>query len=223
MGVDLDKDLFDNSLYGVQGCNYLSVHTKSEFMAKFDKKQEFPYMIQPILYDLNVRLDAKILDVYTNTIDTGDVTKGELLKIQSVFGNLNYSSPLIIKFEYAKQLKLSIGFVDKNGKRNATEQVIDLTQNEEKQKDFYQSIGIRKAVLLCRYIDMMREWIKVDGRSVQKDREPKLIVSAELKKEFAQFAEYFEKEMHEIRDETLQKELEIIRKLAVYQDTIDVD
>merc|ERR1712176_735934 len=240
MGVKLDGQLFHSSLCGVQGFNYLSVHNKQEFVAKFHKEKEFPYMIAPILYDLTVSLNTKIYQAYTHNIDTGNIKNGELLNVKSMLGNVNYSAPLIIKFEYKKDLKLNIEFTDKNGKKFKNQQSIDLTYNLDEddddnniyyngnhklvqQKDFYDSIGIRKVVLLCRYIDCLRQWIKVDAKSLANDSDNKLMISAKFKKKFTEFAQNFEKEMNAIQDQTLQKELDILKKLAVYQDTVDID
>jgi len=235
MGIDQDEKLLHSSLSGVQGCNYLSVHNKQEFIAKFHKEQEFPFIIRPILYDLNVTLNTKIQQVYTATLDTGNTRTGQIMNIKSLFANNNYSQPLIIKFNYQKQLNLTTEFITVDNKTHKNVQAIDLTYSDNEddiyggnekaklvqQKNFYDSIGIRKVVLLCRYIDMMRQWIKVDEKSSEDPN--KLMISTKWKENFKEFGEYFESEMKVIGDEQLQKELDIIKKLSVYQDTVDID
>lgn len=235
MGIDQDEKLLHSSLSQVQGCNYLSVHTKQEFMAKFHKEQEFPFIIRPILYDLNVTLNTKIQQDYTSTLDTGNIKSGQVMSIKSLFANNNYSQPLIVKFNYQKQLNLITEFVTVDGKKHKNVQVIDLTYTDDdddiyagnekaklvQQKHFYDSVGIRKVVLLCRYIDILRQWIKVDEKSEEDAN--KLMVSAKWKQNFKDFAQYFEQEMKIIGDEQLEKELNIIQKLSEYQDTVDID
>ena len=242
VGVSQNEQLFHSSLSRVQGCNYLSVHDKQGFISKFHKEKEFPFMIRPILTDLNVTLNTKIQQAYTDTLDSGNIKSGQILNVKSLFGNINYSQPLIIKFNYQKQLKLKTEFTTNDGKIHTNEQIIDLTysmdddedniyfkQDLEKsklvqQKDFYDSLGIRKVVVLCRYIDILRQWIKTDTKEAQhSDDGNKLHVSSKWRERFTEFIQYFEKEMIAIGDNTLQKELDILKKLAVYQDTVDID
>jgi len=95
-----------------------------------------------------------------------------------------------------------------------------------KQKDFYDSLGIRKVVLLCRYVDLLQQWITNDTKTVvddEEEKEHKLIISEEFQAEFGRFAQRFEKEFKIIGDDTLRKELDVIKKLASYQDHVDVD
>ena len=233
MGVPIDDKLFHSSFSGAQGCQYMNVRTKEEFIAKFHKEQEFPYMVSPILYDLKVSINTKILKAYTTNIDLGDIHRGELLTVRNLFGNSHYSVPLILKIGFAKSLTLSVSYtVYQNGKphRVENEQLIDLGYSSDKikaklasQKDFYESIGIRKVVLLCRYVDMLRLWMKTDEAVKQHAQDGKLAVSEEFKGRFAEFAEYFKAEMAVIDDGALQKELDVLLKLSRYVDTVDID
>eukprot|EP01084_Bolivina_argentea_P300564 518300_1 len=141
ISVEQNEKLLYDSLSNIRGCNYLCVKTKTEFINKFDKEKEFPYMITPILYDLDVGLNTNIQQVYTSSNNTpiNGIRNGQLLAIKSMFGNLNYSQPLIIKFNYKKNLKLNISFIDKNNKKNQSQQTIDLTFKTEDIDDIYDS------------------------------------------------------------------------------------
>lgn len=212
----------------------MNVRTKEEFISKFHKEQEFPYVISPILYDLNVSLNAKILKAYTTNNDLGDINRGELLSVRNLFGNMNYSVPLILKIGFANKLTLTVSYtVYQNGTphRVTNEQIIDLGYSADKikaklaeQQDFFESIGIRKVVLLCRYVDLLRLWLKTDSAvKTHAESDGKLAVSDEFKQRFGEFAKYFEAEMEIIDDAALQKELDLLSKLSRYVDTVDID
>merc|ERR1712173_450871 len=120
-----------------------------------------------------------------------------------------------MKFAYAKELKLSIGFTDKHGKGNESEQVIDLTfadcddfseDNKAKmvkrEEDFCESVGIRKVRLLCQYIDILKEWVEMDTKlkKMVDEADDALFVSDGFRAKFAVFAKYFEAEMNAVHD-----------------------
>nr|HPM26060.1 hypothetical protein [Methanothrix sp.] len=108
---------------------------------------------------------------------------------------------------------------------------------EERDSDFYQNNGVRKAVLLSRYADLLKNWM-IDERTAagkggrivpsvtltggivipvglgewERQSLP-LTVSDPYPQLFGRFRDYFQVEAQEIGDETLGQEEAILRKL----------
>jgi Ca-activated chloride channel family protein len=109
--------------------------------------------------------------------------------------------------------------------------------------DFYQNSGIRKAVLLSRYADLLKDWM-IDERTAA-DKGWKIVPSVTLAKGivipielgewerqsmpltvskpypelFGRFANYFASESQAIDDNTLDQEEKILKKLQDYPGT----
>ena len=152
--------------------------------------------------------------------------------------------------------KLSVSYKDAQGNLNQSEQMIDFANivnsdmcpngGSSDEKVFYDNNGVRKGVLLTRYVDLLHEWIdtvKVSddwknfgdvvaavendggGRYVIQDWQPSpwerqstdLMVSREYRQKFIHFKQYFVEEMKIIGDSTLQQEVDILDKLINYQ------
>ena len=118
-------------------------------------------------------------------------------------------------------VEIVVTFEDRNGKKYKTEQIVTLDGNEkdknandmieddddeEEENDFYDNTGIRKAILLCRYVDLMKKWI--DGTP-----SGRIKVNDKYKDLFRHFMAYFKKEMKKCDDNDMQKEVDLMQKL----------
>ena len=83
--------------------------------------------------------------------------------------------------------------------------------------DYFDNISIRKAILLSRYVRVLREWILKNNkrrRSKAKKEDLNAFVSAEFQEKFQKFAAYFKQESKYIHnDKTLNKEISVLRSL----------
>ena len=79
----------------------------------------------------------------------------------------------------------------------------DDDDDNDDDESYYANLGVRKGLLLIRYVLFMKEWIK------STDKEKKEYYPTKLK----QFAQYFETEMGFIKDDALKQEIDIIDKL----------
>ena len=108
---------------------------------------------------------------------------------------------------------------------------------EERDSDFYQNNGVRKAVLLSRYADLLKNWMIDERTTVERggrivpsvtltggivipvelgewERQSlPLNVSGPYPELFGRFRDYFQAEAQAIGDETLSQEEAILRKL----------
>ena len=75
-------------------------------------------------------------------------------------------------------------------------------------EEYFGSVAIRKSILLCRYTQLLIEWIN-DTQSL----DDALIVNAKYKYMFGEFIKHFENEMVVCNDDSLKKELNVLQKL----------
>jgi len=111
-----------------------------------------------------------------------------------------------------------VSFEDVNGRKYENKQFVafqspklyamnDMIDSEEEEEDenenanFYDNLGIRKGILLCKYVELIRNWIQ----SANKDKYQTTL--------FPKFLKYFKKEMKKCKDDQLQKEVEIIEQI----------
>ncbi|MFT4963768.1 MAG: Ca-activated chloride channel family protein, partial [Halobacteriales archaeon] len=240
IGVDFNTEIIDG-ITSVRGANYYSVHSADEFEERV--ADEFEYMVTPLVYDLELELDApeaSVAKVYGSTA-AEDATE-DLVTVNTLFPSPKREGKakggvVLVKLADAAEsdLDLTASWETRNGKRHETSENVSIPARDP---DFYANSGIRKAVVLTRYADLVKSWTiaeregdeevpvsKSEGIEPPEDddyddqweqqSEP-LTVSETYRERFEQFAGYFESEMEALGDETLEQELEILRKLATY-------
>lgn len=243
IGVDFNTELVEN-ITKIKGANYYSVHSAGEFRERMD--DEFDYMVTPLVFDLRLRLDApgyEIEKVYGSP--EADQATGELMKVNTLFPSKAEEGQvkggvILVKLKKLSadgDLKLRVSYQDRNGVQDSDEARVLFAKTEP---DIYQNNGIRKAVLLTRYADLLKNWI-IDERSAaakgwkvvpsvtlangivipvelgewERQSMP-LTVSGDYRLLFRQFGDYFRKERLALADTNLQNEQSILDKLGSY-------
>ncbi|RQW78840.1 MAG: VWA domain-containing protein, partial [Methanothrix sp.] len=244
IGVDFNTELVEN-ITKIKGANYYSVHSAKEFKERMD--DEFDYMVTPLVFDLRLRLDApgyEIEKVYGSP--EADQATGELMKINTLFpskaeeGQVKGGVVLVKLKKLSSQdgeMKLGVSYQDRSGVQDGDEARV---QFAETKPDYYQNSGIRKAILLSRYADLLKNWM-IDERKASKKgwkivpsvtltngivipielgewerQSMPLAVSNDYKMLFKQFGDYFQKESRALEDKDLQKEQSVLDKLSSY-------
>ena len=164
----------------------------------------------------------------SKTTNTGEVKGGVvLLKLEKLTEDTTGS------------LKLSVSYNDKTGKNYNSSQTVDFENKEE----YYENTGIRKAILLTRYVNVLKNWILYERTeeskfiispsngivdcNYNKDEiyeilgehertSVDLTVSEEYKNIFNLFKEYMENENKVIKDGKIIQEINILEKLINY-------
>jgi Ca-activated chloride channel family protein len=251
IGVDFNSELVE-SITKIKGANYYSVHSASEFKERMD--DEFDYMVTPLVFDLRLRLDApgyEIEKVYGSP--EADQATGELMKVNTLFPSkaeegLVKGGVILVKLKKLSSegsMKLKVSYMDRNGVLDSDEAEVNVGEvnNGDAKDDFYQNNGIRKAVLLTHYADLLKNWM-IDERKAAKSgwkivpsvtlangivipvelgewerQSMPLTVSDPYRELFVMFADYFQKEMQAIGDDTLGQEELILRKLGGYKES----
>ncbi len=240
IGVDFNTELVEN-VTKIEGANYYSVHSANEFTKLMDDGLDF--MVTPLVFGLRLKLDApgyEIEKIYGSP--EADQATGELMKVNTLFPSQAEEGQvkggvILVKLKKLSNLgnmRLSVSYQDKNGVQDSDEAEVDMGETNA---DFYQNHGIRKAVLLSRYADLLKNWM-IDERKAA-DKGGKIVPSVtsvnsiiipvelgEWKRQslplavsepypelFGRFRDYFHMEAQAIGDSSLGQEEAILKKL----------
>ena len=244
VGVDFNTKLIEE-ISDVQGANYYSVHNSKEFKERMG--EQFEFMVTPLVFDLNLNLrsDDYAIEMVYGT-DSANGLKGSLMKVNTLFPSKTSETGevkggvVLVKLKEKNEmkngeLKLEVSYKDRNGKEYKNNQIINFNKN--KTEEFYENSGIRKAIVLTRYVNALKSWIlyerssnkvfmietskgifdityteleimKILGEHERMSVELK--ISEEYKKILKNIKEYILKENKEIKDDTFDKEIEIL-------------
>lgn len=239
IGVDFNTELVEG-ITKIQGANYYSIHSAEEFRNRMD--DDFEYMVTPLVFDLQLHLDAsgyKIEKVYGSP-EANEAT-GEIMKVSTLFPSKVEEEEVkggvvLIKLRRIStegRMRLKITYRNQEGERDGDVAEVEIGDRES---EFYQGSGIRKAILLSRYGDLLKNWLiyemEEEGGKVQPSvtlesgivvpmklgkwerQSMPLQVSEHYKNLFELFGTYFKKEMMAIGDEALKKEIAVLAKLS---------
>jgi Ca-activated chloride channel family protein len=260
IGVDFNTELVEK-ITKIKGANYYSVHSAGEFKERMD--DEFDFMVTPLVFDLRLDLDApgyEIEKVYGSP--EADQATGEIMKINTLFpskteeGQVKGGMVLIklrklspeeisqgdISSEGSSSegtMKLKVSYLDRNGIADSDEALVEVPDVEP---DYYQNNGIRKAILLSRYADLLKDWTIDERKAAQNGQkvmpmvtfDSGIVIPIELdewerqslplrvaepyRKLFGIFGTYFEEESQAIGDDNLQQEQVVLEKLKNYRE-----
>ena len=244
VGVDFNTELIEG-ISDAKGANYYSVHNSKEFKERMG--EQFEYMVTPLVFDLSLNLksdDYNIEMVYGSDSSSGQ--KENLMKVNTLFPSKTSETGevkggvVLVKLNEKTGKKngkvvLEVSYKDRNFKEYQNTQTIifDKSKNEE----FYDNSGIRKAIVLTRYVNILKNWILYERTEdkrfmVGSDKgivdlfytedeitnllgehermSVKLKVSKNYKEILGNIKEYILKENKEIKDDSLNKEIEIL-------------
>ena len=244
VGVDFNTKLIEE-ISDVKGANYYSVHNSKEFKERMG--EQFEFMVTPLVFDLNLNLrsDDYAIEMVYGT-DSANGLKGSLMKVNTLFPSKTSETGevkggvVLVKLKEKNEmkngeLKLEVSYRDRNGEEYKNNQIINFNKN--KTEEFYENSGIRKAIVLTRYVNALKSWIlyerssnkvfmietskgifdityteleimKILGEHERMSVELK--ISEEYKKILKNIKEYILKENKEIKDDTFDKEIEIL-------------
>jgi Ca-activated chloride channel family protein len=243
VGVDFNTELVE-AITKVRGANYYSVHSASEFEERMD--DEFEFMVTPLVFALVLTLDSPgymIEKVYGSP--EADEATGEIMKVNTLFPSKAEEGEvkggiILIKLKQVssdEDLSLRASYVDRNGTEDGDEAVVVFPEVEA---DFYQNNGIRKAILLSRYADLLKSWMIDEREALESDEQVQpsitrengivppgpvelgewerqsltLQVSEPYRSLFGIFGSYFRNESDALGDIDLQQEEIILKELS---------
>ena len=242
VGVDFNTELIE-AISDVKGANYYSVHSSKEFKNRMG--EEFEYMVTPLVFDLELNLkseDFEIAKVYGS--DTASKESGNLMRVNSLFPSRTTEEGevkggiILLKLTKKNEktvgnVNLSVSYKDRNGKEFSNSQDVPLGSQEE----HYDNTGIRKAIVLTRYANTIKNWIMYERTGEQRfiiipaigildfdytedqiivmlgrneRTSVKLKVSDTYKNIFNILKQYILNENKELNDDSLKQEIEIL-------------
>jgi Ca-activated chloride channel family protein len=174
VGVDFNNDLVEY-VSKTKGANYFSVHSSKAFSKLLDK--EFDYMVTPLVYDLELKLNNSIysIEAVYGSPDASLAT-GTLMSINTLFpshndGTATKGGVVLLKLKEhpavakSADVFLEVSYKDVNGKAYTSKQKVAF-----KKKDvYYDNSGIRKAILISDYVSLMKNWL-IDSRAGCNDK-----------------------------------------------------
>ena len=244
VGLDFNTQLIEE-ISDVWGVNYYSMHNSKQFKERMG--EQFEFMVTSLVFDLNLNLNSDVYNIeMIYGTDTSKEQKGNLMKVNTLFPSKSSETGevkggvILVKLKEKTEnkngkLELEVSYKDRNGKEYKNSQTIILNKN--KTEEFYDNSGIRKAIVLTRYVNVLKSWILYERtedkifliepnkgifdvfyledkfRPILGEHERmsvKLKVSEDYKEIFIKIKVYIIKENNEIKDDTLKQEIEIL-------------
>lgn len=241
VGVDFNSTLTE-FMSKVRGANYFSVHSSKEFKKRLN--DEFDYMVTPLFFNIKMTLISEgfeIKNIYGSP--EANESTGELLKVNTLFpsdkNNEETKGGIILvklkKISSSTAIELKVTYEDREGKEYSN---LKKTKVPLKKANYYENKGIRKAIVLSRYAELMKLWlsneiVKDETASIgNKDDivfvlnnghrvilnkwerlSKNLFVPDEYKEVFEEFEKYYNAESTAIGDTTLDKEAKVLEGL----------
>jgi Ca-activated chloride channel family protein len=241
IGVDFNAELVDE-LTSIRGANYYSVHSTDEFRERM--ADGFQYMVSPLVFDLSLELDAEgyeIRQVYGSS--AAEESTGEILRVNTLFASPTEDGRTrggVVLAQVEPQsddasMELRATWENRAGTEQETTTTITFPAESP---EYFDNTGVRKAVLLSRYADLLKNWMvrerdesaapTEDGVAVPPEeaqlgeweqQSQELTVDAETAERIEAFRTHFLSEAEAIGDDSLGRELdELDRILAAAPD-----
>jgi len=181
VGVDFNSRLVE-TITSVRGANYYTVESPAEFSRRMD--QGFDYMVTPLVYNLSLTVDGSgydVEEVYGTTAEGR--TTGRLLHVRTLFpsrteGNRTKGGVVLVELERTGEnprLNLTASYEDRVGTTYEQSRTITF---EDRTAPYFESSGVRKAVVLQAYGALVRNWA-AHQRAQGSDREGPGVESAD--------------------------------------------
>jgi Ca-activated chloride channel family protein len=252
VGIDFNTELIKH-ITRVKGANYYSVHSYKDFKKRL--YDEFDFMVTPYVFDLSLEFES---DSYSIAKIIGspeaDLSTGEIMKINTLFPSpttdgRSRGGLVLLKLnklnDESEKISLKCSYKNREEKSFMNEKTI--TSFSDKQGN---PAGIRKGVLLSRYVDVMHHWINNDDYCVSYDTDKKddwvigtgntriqflprskwersgtrLLVEEDQRQLFRKFKKHLKKEYKVIKDKDLKREIKLLDYLIDWEvETHDSD
>ena len=172
IGIDFNSTLV-HGITTTRGANYFSVQSSNDFKRRLD--EEFDLMVTPLVFDLALNLESSGYRIDKVFGSPGvDRASGSIMKIDTLFPSRRVEEEtrggvvllkLTRKHDYDPsddEICLAVTFEDRYGKEYRSTRSIRFGEIEP---EHFDNAGVRKAVLLARYANMVQSWL-LDARAV---------------------------------------------------------
>jgi Ca-activated chloride channel family protein len=238
VGVDFNTELVD-AFSGVRGANYYTVNSPAEFEARMG--EGFDYMVTPLVYDLSLSVDSEEYRIENVYGAPGGADTSELMEVTTLFpsrreANQTEGGVILLELERTAEssdpatMTLSASYETRDGQERETSREITFQGRDE---GYYETTGVRKAVALTRYANLMQNWMHYEHELATGNQpempdegveraEPgqweqgsvDLRVTEPYGQRIDRFRTYFAGEVEALGDDAMQQELDVLDRLA---------
>eukprot|EP01025_Chloroclados_australasicus_P027868 TRINITY_DN2757_c0_g1_i5.p1 TRINITY_DN2757_c0_g1~~TRINITY_DN2757_c0_g1_i5.p1 ORF type:complete len:739 (+),score=77.94 TRINITY_DN2757_c0_g1_i5:109-2217(+) len=174
IGLDFNSELIE-ALTKTRGANYFSVYSPTQFRQKLD--DGFEFLVTPLVFDLKLEIDPasfdngngwQVIKVYGSpNIDGGLTEEGTLIEINTLFPSPKTEEGIkggvvllkLYKPDQPVPLKLKVSYIERDRMQAQSSEAEVKLFDEQPDQEFYGSTGVHKAVVLSRYVDLLRGWL----------------------------------------------------------------
>lgn len=233
MGLDANAELAD-ALSAIRGANHYFIHSADEFEQRLG--EEFDYMVTPLVYDLDLELDADGYEIeQVHGSPSADAAGKQLMHVGTLFPSAKQDGEarggvILVQVRQVRpdaDLELVASWTERDGQERAKRVSVSMPDTP----DTFAHGGVRKAVALARYARELRSWAqevhdRADGATGvddwllpnqrgQHERESvPLVVPDEYVERFTGLREYLDREKTAVSDAALQQEVELLGTLC---------
>lgn len=238
VGVDFNTRLVE-AISGVEGANYYAVHSAATFERRLDR--EFEYMVTPMVFDLTLALESEGYEIErVYGAPDADEATGELLHVDTLFpaptrNGSTKGGVVLVELERTggpTNVTVEATYENRSGVRQRTVRSVTF---ERSGPPHYDTSGVRKAIVLSRYADLMGNWVAYErgcladgspappgeGIEPHEDRDlgqwerqsAELRVSDRYRPRLRRFLAYFRAEARALGDESLRREERVLERL----------
>ncbi|GAA0529169.1 hypothetical protein GCM10008992_32280 [Halorubrum aquaticum] len=233
MGLDANAELAD-TLSGIRGANHYFIHSATEFERRLG--EEFDYMVTPLVYDLNLDLDADGYEIEAvHGSPSADAATDRLMHVGTLFPSAKQDGEarggvVLVRLKQTSSdtdLDLVASWTERDGGEYTERVTVDVPEGSE----MYAHTGVRKAVALARYARELRrwaadlhgradratgvdDWLLPDQRDEYERESVPLVVPDRYTDRFDRLRRYLTDEMDVVDDETIQQEVELLETLC---------
>jgi len=233
MGLDANAELAD-SLSGIRGANHYFVHSADEFEQRLG--DEFDYMVTPLVYDLDLEIEADGYEVQTvHGSPSADGAGDQLMHIGTLFPSAKQDGEarggvVLVRLEQTSP-DATLDLVASWTERDGSDQMERVSVTMPDTPNTFPHTSVRKAVSLARYARELRtwaqdvhdradgatgvdDWLLPDQREEHERQSVPLVVPDEYARRFATFREYLDDEMTAVADDSMRQELDLLDTLC---------
>ncbi|NHN41791.1 VWA domain-containing protein [Halorubellus sp. JP-L1] len=242
VGVDFNAR-FVETVNGVEGANHYVVRSPDQFAERMN--EGFEHMVTPLVFDLSVELESdayRIERVYGSP--NANASSGDLLHVNTLFPSRTEDGKteggvVLVELERVENATasddgpaLTARYETRDGTRHETTRTVEFASRDA---PYYESTGVRKAVLLGQYVDLLRNWMAheraratdgevdapaagIEHRTLGEWEQTSipLRVSATYRDRIREFRAHFVAESAALGDERLQRERDVLDTLATH-------
>ncbi|MBP5204603.1 VWA domain-containing protein, partial [bacterium] len=166
VGVDFNTEVVKN-ISNVRGANYYKVSSEEEFKTRMG--EQFDYMVTPMIYDLSMTLEGdsyELVKLY-GTDDIDSENSNTVMHVNTLFPSSTNSSGevkggvILLRLKKLNDngnISLKMSWEEVSGKKGSSSLNISFKDNAT----YYDNTGIRKAIVLTRYANTVKNWISYE-------------------------------------------------------------